>query len=280
MKWSSVAVSAFFFVNGFTFASWAARLPLLQDTFDMTHQALGLVLLCASLGALIAMPFTGWFITRFGSKQISRLGVILVLIAIPTFPLSPNVNILMATFFAMGICTGMLDVAMNAQAVVVERSSTKPIMAFFHAMFSAGMMVGAATGVLFVSLEIGLLPHFITVSGISLLLLLGLFRFLVQENLEGNVQEEKFFRLPDPALVGIGVIAFCCMIGEGAMADWSSNYMLRIIKVDNAIAPFGLFAFSLAMMTGRFLGDRGRILFGDNRLLIVGSLLAITGRRF
>ena len=144
-------------------------------------------------------------------------------------------------------------------------------------MFSAGMMLGAGTGVIFVSMNIGLFTHFASISVLGLLVLGRMFKFLVAENINRSVQEEHFFRLPDPALIGIGVIAFCCMLGEGAMADWSSNYMLRIVGVDKVLGPFALFAFSLAMMTGRFIGDRGRIYFGDNYLLIIGSMFAIAG---
>jgi MFS family permease len=90
-------------------------------------------------------------------------------------------------------------------------------------------------------------------------------------------QGKRFFHLPDKALLGIGMIAFCCMLGEGAMSDWSANYLKQIVRADNATAAVGLFAFSAAMMLGRFGGDWARARFGDRNLIIYESMIAFAG---
>ncbi|MEM8523180.1 MAG: MFS transporter [Bacteroidota bacterium] len=277
MKQSRLAVNIIFFINGFIFANWAARLPLLQDTYDINHKMLGFVLLSASLGALFAMPFTGWLISKNGSQKITQRAAFLYLCIVPFIPLSPNYWTLMTTFFIMGMMTGTLDVAMNAQAVVVEKAYQKPIMSFFHAMFSAGMMIGAGSGALFERFEVSLFYHFLAIVLLSIAAYIWCVRHLMEDEVAEEEKEASFFKLPDPALIGIGVIAFCCMLGEGAMADWSSNYMTRIVEADLSTAPLGLFAFSLAMMIGRFLGDAARVRFGDQNLLFFGGLFAMSG---
>jgi MFS family permease len=78
-------------------------------------------------------------------------------------------------------------------------------------------------------------------------------------------------------MVSIGVIAFCCMLGEGAMADWSTNFMENISHASKAVAPMGLSAFALAMTIGRFLGDGARVKFGDQPLMISCGLVALGG---
>jgi len=277
MKNSRIAVNIIFFFNGFVFANWAARLPLLQNSYEISHKMLGFVLLSASVGALVAMPFTGWMISQRGSQKITQISAFLYLCIVPFIPLSPNYWTLIATFFCMGMMTGTLDVAMNAQAVVVEKAYKKPIMSFFHAMFSAGMMIGAGSGALFEQFEVSLFYHFLVIVLLSIVAYIWCVRHLMVDEVEVDGKEASFFKLPDPALIGIGVIAFCCMLGEGAMADWSSNYMTRIVSADLSTAPFGLFAFSLAMMIGRFLGDAARIRFGDQNLLLFGGLFATFG---
>jgi len=77
--------------------------------------------------------------------------------------------------------------------------------------------------------------------------------------------------------VSIGVIAFCSMLGEGAMADWSTNYMENIAKADQALAPIGLSAFALAMTIGRIFGDGARIKFGDRALMVGCGIVATLG---
>lgn len=277
MKNSRLAINNIFFMNGFVFANWAARIPLLQQNFELTHQLLGFVLLSLSIGALIAMPFTGWLITKQGSSRITQVAAFAYLIIVPLFPFSPNYFTLLLVFFLMGMTTGTLDVAMNAQAVVVEKAYRKPIMSFFHAMFSAGMMVGAGTGALFAYLSFSLVSHFTIIAVLSLGLVLWSIRYFVADEMSDGDEEASFFKLPDPALVGIGIIAFCCMLGEGAMSDWSSNYMTHVVSASKGTAPLGLFAFSLAMMIGRFAGDTARVRLGDPTLLLVSSLFAIGG---
>ncbi|MEM6699561.1 MAG: MFS transporter, partial [Bacteroidota bacterium] len=277
MKNNRLAVNIIFFINGFVFANWAARLPLLQDTYYINHKMLGFVLLSSSIGALFAMPFTGWMISKNGSRKITQRSAFLYLCTVPFIPLSPNYWTLIVTFFAMGLMTGTLDVAMNAQAVVIEKAYKKPIMSFFHAMFSAGMMIGAGSGALFERFEVNLFYHFLSIILMSIIAYTWCVRHLIRDEVSEEEKETSFFKLPDPALMSIGVIAFCCMLGEGAMSDWSSNYMTRIVKADLSTAPLGLFAFALAMMIGRFLGDAARVRLGDQKLLLFGGLFATAG---
>jgi len=78
-------------------------------------------------------------------------------------------------------------------------------------------------------------------------------------------------------MISIGIIAFCSMLGEGAMADWSTNYMENIAHADISLAPLGLSAFALAMTIGRVFGDGARIRFGDRSLMIVCGIVASIG---
>jgi MFS family permease len=92
-----------------------------------------------------------------------------------------------------------------------------------------------------------------------------------------SATEGPAFRLPNAAMVGIGVIAFCSMLGEGAMADWSTNYMENFAGGDKTLAPLGLSAFAVAMTIGRILGDSARSKYGDRKLMVVCGLIASMG---
>ena len=95
------------------------------------------------------------------------------------------------------------------------------------------------------------------------------FNLLKDAPMRNDVEEEGGFQLPSKALWGMGIIAFCCMLGEGAMADWSTIYMQNIAKANPVLAPIGLGAFSGAMMIGRIFGDSGRAILGDGKLMII-----------
>lgn len=277
MKKNRLAINLTFFINGFLFANWAARIPRLQADFGLDNRMLGFVLLASAIGSLIAMPFTGWMISRAGSRKITTWSAFLFILSVPLFTISPDAVFLVFAFFLMGLFVGTLDVAMNAQAVLVERLYQRPIMSFFHAMFSAGMMVGAGSGALFAWGKVSLTTHLALLSFLALLFL-GLNTSHYLDDKPGSAERgKKFFHLPNKALVAIGIIAFCCMLGEGAMSDWSANYLKQIAGTNNTIAAIGLFAFSTAMMIGRFAGDRARVYFGDRKLVLYESIIAVAG---
>lgn len=254
-----------------------ARLPRIQELYSIDNSLVGLTLLASSVGALFAMPFTGWLIIKNGSRRIGIVSVVSYCCLLPFIPIMPSFFGLLFLFFLLGVSAGMLDVSMNSQAVMVEQHVGKPIMTSFHALFSIGMMVGALAGSFFTKLGVGLLAHFTIISLLCLIPIFLSVKHLVNDKPEAKKTAEPLFRLPNGAMVSIGLIAFCCMLGEGAMADWSTNYMEVITKADPALAPIGLFAFALAMTIGRLIGDAARTKFGDRKLIIICGVISTVG---
>lgn len=277
LHYARLAVKILFFLNGFVHANYFSRLPRIQDQFNIDNGTVGLVLLASSFGALIAMPFTGWMIIRNGSRRIALFSSLLYCGFVPFIPFAPNLAALIMLFFLIGIATGMMDVSINAQAVMIEQRWGKPIMTSFHAFFSVGMMLGALNGSLFSKLEFSLATHFVIVGIISLVTTFVTRYYLIVDAPARRETEGPAFRLPNAAMVGIGVIAFCCMLGEGAMADWGTNYMENIAHASMAVAPLALSAFALAMTIGRIFGDSARLRFGDRKLMIICSLISFCG---
>lgn len=277
MQQHRMAVNVLFFLNGFTYGNWIARIPRFQEVYGLDNGGIGMILLTHAVGALVAMPFTGWVITRKGSRLATTYAAWTFVLWVIMIPLAPSAWLLALIFFGMGISGGMLDVAMNAQAVIIEKGMQKPIMTSFHAVFSLGMMLGAGSGALFIKLNMDLQPHLWTVAALGLGIAWWGTRHLIVDRLRNTVSEGGGFQLPTRGLIGMGLIAFCCMLGEGAMADWSTNYMEKIAGAEPATAPLALAAFSLAMMTARFMGDRIRASWGDGKLMMVGSILSAVG---
>ena len=273
-----LAVKIAFFINGFVFANWVSRLPRIQELYQADNGTIGLVLLSSSIGAVTAMPFTGWTIIKNGSRRITIVAALAYCALVPLIPLLPNIFYLIALFFLMGISTGMLDVAMNAQAVMVEQLYKRPIMTSFHALFSIGMMLGAWCGSLFIDLGYDLNYHLIIVSAASLIAVWWANRNLIQDKPDAlSKHEGPLFQLPNQALISIGIITFCGMLAEGAMSDWSVNYMQNIAKASKTLAPIGLSAFATSMTIGRIFGDRIRELLGDKKMIVLGGLIATVG---
>ncbi len=271
-----VAVNIIFFINGFMHANLAARFPRLQEIFSLDNGTLGLLLLSTSIGAVFAMPFTGWLIIRNGSRRIAIVSVFTYCLFFPLITLMPGLAGLVPLFFIMGVTAGMLDVSMNSQAVMVEKAKGKPIMTSFHALFSIGMALGAGVGSFFSGLNTSLFVHLLTITLASMVTAVFARYHLIRDKPERET-EGPAFQLPNAAMVSIGVIAFCCMLGEGAMADWSTNYMEKIAGAGKTLAPLGLSAFALAMTIGRLLGDSARARYGDKKLMVMCGLISTLG---
>ncbi len=284
MRANRIAVSLFFFTNGFHYANWVARLPEVQHLYDVSNARLGTILLCSAAGAIAAMPFAGLLTVRFGSRWVTIIGGLGFVVAIPFIPLLSNLWLISALFFTFGVLGGSEDVAMNGQAVYVERLYNKPILSSFHGVWSIGTALGAGFGALFAKFGVGLFTHFLIVSLICLALILwAAFNLINDDPLSINAQkgeksgDNSTFRLPTKAILPLGIIAFCGMTGEGAVGDWAAIYMHKFIGKDEAFSALAFGAFATAMTIGRLTGDHFTEKFGNRKQLIISSLLSIIG---
>ncbi len=272
-----IAVALTFAINGFIYANWTSRLPRLQEMYGIDNGETGFVLTALAVGALVAMPLAGFLIVRRGSRQLTRYATLAFILAIPVMAYLPDYWGLLILMPLVGIFTGVMDVAMNAQAVDIEHLWGKPITSSFHACFSGGMFVGAGAAAVFIYLGFDLGIHLVTVA----LLMLGvaawsLPRLLPVDGSQATGAEQGGSTF-SPAIVMLGLASLCCMIGEGSMADWTPLYMTRVTGSPEAVAPLGQAAFSGAMLLGRSLGDTVRARLGSRTVVSGGALLAFLG---
>ena len=269
-----ISVSVLFFVLGIDFASWASRIPTIKDNLDMSDGLLGLVLLSSPISSLLTLPLAGWIVTKVGSRKTVLLAALLYSLTLPFIGLAANAWQLAAVLFVFGIGGEFLNIAVNTQAVAVEKLFSKPIMSSFHGFFSLGGMVGAFVGGLMMQFTPAF--HLTLMAGVGLLLTLIFQQNLLRHDAPEGEHHPLFVR-PTGILVGLGFIAFCCMLGEGAMADWSSVYFEKVLKAPQTFITAGYTAFSLAMATGRFNGDWLTARLGGVRMLQVSGIVSATG---
>ncbi|MGB3306588.1 MAG: MFS transporter [Thermomicrobiales bacterium] len=276
-----VAVSTFFAVTGFIYASWVARIPAAAEKLDLNTGQLGTLLLFVGIGSIVAFQFVGRIIEVRGSGRTAILFGGLYVITLSLLALSPVPFVLGIALFGYGFVFGAVDVAMNAQGVEVERSLHKPIMGSLHGFFSLGSLVGAALSGVIAEAGIGLTPHFIAFSLIGLALLLWAQAGQIADapSPVGAAEEPKRarFSLPPKVLWPLGVIAFCAAVGEGGMADWSALFINSDLGGSQGVAAFGFTAFSTTMLIGRFAGDRIIGRFGAARVVRWASVIAAFG---
>ena len=270
------AVATGFMLSGAGFASWVVRIPDAQHRLHLSEGALGLTLLGMSAGGFLAMPISAALIARFGSSRVA-VGATLCLAAAVAGPAhAPTPLLLALVLLVLGAASSVMAVALNTQAAEVERRIGRPIMAGLHALFSLGGLIGAGVGGLVAGAGIGAGPH-LGLAGLAIAAVALTIRpFLLSPELEPAPTRSTRGRPTRPLLL-LGLIAFCVLFSEGAVADWSTIYLRDAAGAGPAQAAAGYAAFSLVMAAGRFVGDALTVRVGPARLVRGGGATAAAG---
>lgn len=277
------AVGAFFAANGFVMGAWAPQIPLILPRHQITESTLGLLILVLGVGAVSAMLFAGRLITRFGSRRVATVFALAAVPLLPLIVLAPSVATLGLLMAAMGGMVGCMDVAMNSNAVVVERRLGRPIMSSSHGFWSLGGFFGGSFGSVAIA-HWGALAQALIASAVALGLVLWAMRNLVEDGdhaaapgpAAGQAERPKTAAplLPrDLGLWLVGFLAMAAMIPEGAVLDWAAIFLGKELGSGLLNAGMAYAFFSGAMAIMRFMGDAVRHRFGAvNTLRVSGAI--------
>ena len=271
------AVSSFFFLAGLCFSSWASRIPDIQSKLHLSNAALGGILLGLPMGLLLSLPFAGLMVAKFGSKYIVICAATVYAITLPLLGFVTYAWQLVFCLFVFGIAGNILNISMNTQAVGTEQIYGRSIMASYHGIWSVAGFTGAAIGVLLISFKFLPYQHFLIITIISCLIILSVSRFLLPHDISKTEEQQPVFAFPDKSLISLGFIAFCSMICEGAMFDWSGVYFSKVIQPPKELVAAGYTAFMCTMASGRFVADWFATRNGLKKILQVSGILTATG---
>lgn len=257
-----LAVASMFVLNGALLGMWASRIPAIAETHQLGHASLGVLLLLLAAGAIVAFPVAGRLSDSMGAAKVTRVIAVFYVGALWLIALAPGTITLAVALLVFGATHGAMDVAMNTWAGEAERRMGRPVMSSFHAMFSLGAGLGAATGYLAASQGLGVTHHFAFAA--LLVAVITLPFASVKWTSEARIASKggPAFLLPRGQLLLVGIVAFCASIGEGAIADWSAVLLVVSANADEARAALGYSVFSVAMVVTRLLGDRITQSFG------------------
>jgi MFS family permease len=266
-----------FIILGFPLGTWIARLPDIKRSIHLTDGQLGTSLFFVAIGVVGTLRPAGWLCARLGSARLLKSATVAMLVTVPLIAIPNTEHQLWLAFFIYGVAQATMDVAMNTHASTLEQRVDGRIMSTMHAMFSVGMLAGAALGGLSAQLQT---PLAATLIATSCLALGGSFfarsRFLPTE-LDIHVVErhkrEKFPRL----LIAMGILGMAGSICEGASADWGTVLARDAFHASPFIATLPYIIFSIAMILGRLTGDKLAERFGAARLITFSGLIAALG---
>lgn len=288
---AAIATFAVFAINGFVFASWAARIPAVTRILELTSGEMGVLLLSIAAGSVIALPLAGTVVARIGTAGTIRVGgytatagalVIAWALSLHSAPITA------VGLFAFGVGIGLWDVAQNIEGAMVERLLRKTVMPQFHAGFSGGAFIGALVGAGLSSLNVSLSGHLLTIALAVAVAMVFVPRLFLPDSTDSAKSDGGAH--PEPAASGargrsawtesrtllVGLVVLGAALTEGAANDWIAKATvdgLGTTETGGAV----MFAVFVASMTifrffgGRFVDRFGRVpvLYGS-----LGSALA------
>ncbi len=267
-----VAVMVFFFISGFVYANWASSIPHLQQKLHLSDAALGSLLISLPAGLMLTMPLSAWLIGKYKSKNIVLGGSLLYVLLLSLIGFADQVWQMVLVLFAFGASRNLFNISINTQSIGVQQLFKKSIIASFHGVWSIASLVGAAFASILIS--VGVIPEFrlVLVTGLSLILMV-IFWGNTLETSANRDAKKPAFAIPDKSLMNLGLIAFCCMLCEGTMSDWSGIYLSKELHLSKGYANMGYVAYLGCMTLGRLMGDSLANQLGNKKLLLISSLL-------
>lgn len=269
------AVTLLFFLNGAIFSSFFARLPAIKADLGASDGELGVALFFATGGLVVAQPLAGALAAKLGARWPCLIGLALYALGLPVAAAAPSVVALAGVLFVMGLANGVLDVAMNVEGVAVERRRSRRVLSSMHAAFSFGGMTGAGVGGVAAAAGLGAEPHLAIVA--ALMLAGGALAATGLPAPHPDRDKGRAFVRPTRRLALLGAVAFCVLLAEGSVTDWSAVYLNEGTGASEGLAAAGLAVFSLTMAIGRLAGDRVAERLSAAVVIRAGTLLAAAG---
>ncbi|MCL8007652.1 MFS transporter [Gelidibacter japonicus] len=269
-----IALSIFFLISGFSFATWASRIPTIKSLFDLNDAELGNILLILPISSLLGLPISGWLVSKFDSRKPMIISFVFFNIALALIGFSQSILMLAFAVFLFSFTMRIINIAINTQSISVQRNFVRNIVGSFHGLWSVGGLMGVAFSTLMVKLEVPMDSHTLMVSTFSMIAILIAYPFLLKNDKSphGN---KLILGKPDRSIMLLGILVFFAAVCEGGIFDWSGVYFKDIIKVE--LFTLGYLIFMVFMALSRFFSDRLIEKVGMKRLYIISASLISIG---
>jgi MFS family permease len=269
-----IFLSVFFFLSGVCFSTWASRIPTIKSTFGYNEAELGTILLFMPISSLIGLPISGWLVSRYDSRVPMTASFISLALALSLIGFASSTFFLVSAICLFSFSMRIMSIAVNTQAITLQRQFDRKINGSFHGLWSTGGIVGVGISTLFVWLEVTMGIHLLIISVLTLITTVFSYKFLIQHDRSPSGNKLSLGK-PDPYIVYLGLLVFFAAICEGGMFDWSGVYFQEVVNVD--LFTLGYLTFMIFMAISRFASDWLMEQFGMPKTYIASAALIFTG---
>ena len=278
-----IAVAALFLTNGALFANLLPRYPEIKADLGLSNAAYGAAVAAFSVGALVTGPLAASLIRRFHSARVAVWGSAGIAVFVWLAGVAPSPLTFAGALFVAGGADAVTDVAQNAHGLRVQRRYGRSIINSFHAVWSAGAILGGAMGAGAIALHVARGTHLAVSAVVFTAVCVIAYRFLLPgpDDAGQATRAQPAARPGVPvatyaALAALVAIAIAAATVEDAGSSWATLYM-RELGAPGAIAVSGYIAAVGFQFIGRVVGDRLVDRFGQRAVARAGGVIATTG---
>jgi MFS family permease len=268
------ATTAIFFLTGAVFAAWSTRLPAIKEQLHLSNGSLALAILGLEGGAMAGLPAGGALVARAGSRAALRAGFVGYPLGLVAISFANGPATLGLALGAMAVANSVVDVAMNAQGVELERRTGRPLLSGMHAGHSFGLAAGGLAGVLAATVGVPVRAHFAVTAAAGIAAGLLATGALVRED---SAPGERRFAWPRGPLALLGVVAFCAFFLDGAGYNWIAVQLRTERGAAPGLAAAAFMLYALTLTAGRLAGDRLVAQYGRTTVVRTAAIVAAGG---
>lgn len=267
-------LNVYFFLSGICFSTWTSRIPTIKTFFGYNDAELGTVLLFMPISSLVGLPLSGWLVSRFDSRQPMTVSLFFLAIALIFIGWAPSTFLLICGVCLFSFSMRIMNIAVNTQAITLQKQFDRKINGTFHGLWSTGGIVGVGISTLFVGLNVSMGIHLSLIAIITIAAALYSFPFLLQND-RTTAGNKLSMSKPDPYIVYLGLLVFFAAICEGGMFDWSGVYFKEVVNED--LFTLGYLIFMICMAISRFASDSFMERFGMPKTYLISASLIFAG---
>ncbi len=271
-----LATRYIFLVLGLAISIWAALIPFIKNRLQLNEAELGGLLLLIGTGALLSMPWAGWLTNRWGCRKTLNRSTSVFLMALVLLGYTSNVFFFAVMLFIFGMSSGVIDIAMNIQASLIEKMTDRRFMSSFHGMYSLGGFLGALLFSFLLKLGLSALWAMILFSIVMISGNVFIFqRYFFPFGIQNSTKSSPFIR-PKGIILFLSVLCFIFYLSDGVVLDWGA--LLMISKGAHLeLAGMAFSIFSIAITVGRLWGDQLINRFGAKTMITASGVTALVG---
>ena len=149
------------------------------------------------ISSLIGLPVSGWLVAHYDSRIPMSFAFVTLALALMSIGFATNDVVLIASLCVFAFSMRVLNIAMNTQAIALQKFFDRKINGSFHGLWSTGGIVGVGISTVMVAFNISMSTHLMIISAITLLITFFCYRFLLRND-RSTSGNKLILGKPDP----------------------------------------------------------------------------------